>query len=74
MECVVDEAARLMTAYHRAPAQCRRDAALLIAHMASKKLIDEDTALRAAKSAACAAARLSRAPGEADALPHGVHQ
>ena len=36
-----------MTAYHRAPAQCRRDAALLIAHMASKKLIDEDTALRA---------------------------
>ena len=67
VECVVDEAARLMTAYHRAPAQCRRDAALLIAHMASKKLIDEDTALRAAKSAACAAARLSRAPGEADA-------
>ena len=27
VECVVDEAARLMTAYHRAPAQWRRDAA-----------------------------------------------
>lgn len=67
VDCVVAEATRLMTAYHRAPADARRDAAAVVAHIAARNLVDADTALNAAKAAACAAARLSRAPGEADA-------